>query len=68
MTIGTVLLWVLFFVGVAFLIWFFFEMLRFLLHAVTYQGRPSSSSRYPDGADEPDGSSYAEVNGEVRLE
>jgi hypothetical protein len=28
----------------------------------------SSAAQYPDGADEPDGSSYSVVNGQVRLD
>ncbi|MBK5237482.1 MAG: hypothetical protein JJE28_00020 [Actinomycetales bacterium] len=68
MAVGTVFIWAFLFLCVGFLVWFCIGLLKFFVRAVTYTARPSSTTKYPDGADEPDGSSYSEVRGEVRLD
>jgi hypothetical protein len=64
------------------LVWSLFRILRSIYEesrVPTYRSTHSESTRsesthfwgdgsYPDGADEPDGSSYAVVHGDVRLE
>jgi hypothetical protein len=68
MTFMDVFAWVMVIIVIAVIGWFSVIMLMFLWHVVT---RPIGNVRYPqhdDGSDEPDGSSYSVVRGEVRLD
>ena len=68
MAVGTVFTWVFLLLLVGLFVWFCIGILKFFVHAVTYDYRPANTTPDPDGADEPDGSSYSEVHGEVRLD
>ena len=65
---GTVIAGVvlLFFVGL--FVWFCIGCLRFIFRIMSSPMNSSGAAQYPDGADEPDGSSYSVVNGQVRLD
>jgi len=58
-------------IAVIFFVWCVIGILKMFFYALaprqTYS-RSSNAGSYPNGADEPDGSSYAEVHGDVRLE
>ena len=55
-----------------FFIWCCIGLVKIVFRAMTspwFSASPVRDRvRYPAGADEPDGSSYSEVNGEVRLD
>ena len=70
MEFGTVVLWAFLLLLVGFFIWFCVGLVKLFFHMI-FGGQSTPRARaaeYPDGADEPDGSSYSVVNGEVRLE
>lgn len=68
MEFGTAVIWAFLLVFVGLIVWFCIGLLKFLFRAMTSTVSSSSSAQYPEGADEPDGSSYSEVHGEVRLD
>jgi hypothetical protein len=58
-------------IAVIYFFWCAIGLLKIFFRALTMRtpySRSSNSRSYPNGADEPDGSSYAEVHGNVRLE
>ncbi len=49
-------------------VWFCVACLRFLFRVMSSPMNTSGATPYPNGADEPDGSSHSVVRGEVRLD
>jgi hypothetical protein len=68
MEFGTAVIWAFLFVLVGLFVWFCIIGFMFFCKILTTPMGSSSAAQYPDGADEPDGSSYSVVNGQVRLD
>ncbi len=68
MDFGIVAFGVVLLVLVGLFVWFCVSCLRFLFRVMSSPMNTSGAAQYPNGADEPDGSSYSVVRGEVRLD
>jgi hypothetical protein len=68
MEFGTAVIWAFLFLLVGLFVWFCIIGFMFFYKILTTPMSSSSAAQYPAGADEPDGSSYSVVNGQVRLD
>ena len=68
MDAGTVVTSVILLIVLGLFVWFCIGVLKFFFRAISTPMNTGSAAQYPNGADEPDGSSYSVVDGEVRLD
>jgi hypothetical protein len=68
MEFGTAVMGAFLFLLLGLFVWFCISCLKFFYKILTTPMGSSSAAEYPDGPDEPDGSSYSVVNGQVRLD
>jgi hypothetical protein len=68
MDFGTVAVGAVLLALVGLFVWFCVVCLRFLFRVMSSPMNSSGAAQYPNGADEPDGSSYSVVRGDVRLD
>jgi len=68
MEFGTAVMGAFLFLLLGLFVWFCIGCLKFFYKILTTPMGSLSAAEYPDGADEPDGSSYSVVDGQVRLD